>query len=892
MLRHPAPIRSTSITTRSAARPPLPLSRLSAGLLLIAGVWYCAHASAADLPTGGQIVSGSGAVTQSGSTMTVQQDSARLAIDWAGFSIGAGHTVNFVQPSAASVALNRVTGGEVSVIQGALNANGQVFLINPNGVLFSPSAQVNVGGIVASTLDMSEEGPDRYRLSGASANAVINQGNIRAADGGTIALVAARVINEGTLTANAGRVLLGAGATVTLDLGGPVKLQVNEAALDALIVNGGAIRADGGQVMLTARAAGDLVSTVINHSGVIEARTLATGETGEILLLGDMESGRIAVSGRLDASAPDGGDGGFIETSAAHIDLAPDLVVTAAAPTGASGLWLIDPTDITIAAASCTGTNCISANTIASTLNGGTDVSIATASAGGQAGNITVNAPISWSSNKLSLSAHNNILINATLEAIGTGSLHFAYGQASSDGAGSSYQVASGSKVLIPAASAFTWQKGSAGAVRNLVFDNGLLRFGNGTQASINNEGQLLQPWYFDNTSVVNGVTRNGWFKLTFSSYPLNLELGVGGDGSSSWNRNGEILGSNNNLLPAITARSLDISGYREGSGVIVSAIDILYPGGGSTVRVTNTYTLGATASFLKADTAVTNLDLVGSLGNVRLWVGTQDDYIATRDSQFKFKGNLTADGFEQIATQDTQSKALKITEFNDGLTGAAVLFYSTSDGADTSIARCCSFSNATGIDPRTSLIARGVDGSGNPQAEDGSYALFIRLQDLAPGQSNGMTWYYAAGPVALLDNIVSQVSTSAGVRPPAPPPPPANTRPPLDAAVQNAQQQTVTVLPPATPVLPAVAAGNVPAAGNRLGSIGSLQVTEIRSQQTGSETQGGGTSQTGDAQDQDGGDSALLAQVSQSGDALGMLKVFVVDGGVLLPDAAGTERE
>lgn len=445
--------------------------------------------------------------------------------------------------------------------------------------------------------------------------------------------------------------------------------------------------------------------------------------------------------------------------------------------------------------------------------------------------------------------------------------------------------------MLIPAASAFTWQKGSAGAVRNLVFDNGLLRFGNGTQASINNEGQLLQPWYFDNTSVVNGVTRNGWFKLTFSSYPLNLELGVGGDGTSSWNRNGEILGSNNNLLPAVTARSLDISGYREGSGVIVSAIDILYPGGGSTVRVTNTYTLGSTASFLKADTAVTNLDLVGSLGNVRLWVGTQDDYIATRDSQFKFKGNLTADGFEQIATQNTQSKALKITEFNDGLTGAAVLFYSTSDGADTSISTCCSFSNATGIDPRTSLIARGVDGSGNPRAEDGSYALFIRLQDLAPGQSNGMTWYYAAGPVALLDNIVSQVSTSAGVRPPAPQPP-VNTRPPLDAAVQNAQQQTVTVLPPATPVLPSVAAGNVPAAGNRVGSIGSLQVTEIRSQQTGSETQGSGTSQSGDAQEQGGGDSALLAQVSQSGDALGMLKVFVVDGGVLLPDAAGTERE
>lgn len=92
--------------------------------------------------------------------------------------------------------------------------------------------------------------------------------------------------------------------------------------------------------------------------------------------------------------------------------------------------------------------------------------------------------------------------------------------------------------------------------------------------------------------------------------------------------------------------------------------------------------------------------------------------------------------------------------------------------------------------------------------------------------------------------------------------------------------------------MLPSVAAGNVPAAGNRVGSIGSLQVTEIRSQQTGSEAQGGGTSPTGDAQEQDGGDSALLAQVSQSADALGMLKVFVVDGGVLLPETAGTERE
>ena len=97
-----------------------------------------------------------------------------MAIDWQSFSIGKGNTVNFVQPSASAVALNRVLGSDVSVIQGALNANGQVFLINPNGVLFSPSAQVNVGSLVASTLSISNADfmAGNYRFEGSSSNAI------------------------------------------------------------------------------------------------------------------------------------------------------------------------------------------------------------------------------------------------------------------------------------------------------------------------------------------------------------------------------------------------------------------------------------------------------------------------------------------------------------------------------------------------------------------------------------------------------------------------------------------------------------------------------------------------------------------------------------------------
>lgn len=109
-------------------------------------------ALAQSLPSGAQVVSGSGAIAQTGQTLTVTQTSDKMAANWQNFSIGQGHTVNFVQPSSSAVALNRVLGADVSVIQGALNANGQVFLVNPNGVLFTPTAQVNVGALAASTL--------------------------------------------------------------------------------------------------------------------------------------------------------------------------------------------------------------------------------------------------------------------------------------------------------------------------------------------------------------------------------------------------------------------------------------------------------------------------------------------------------------------------------------------------------------------------------------------------------------------------------------------------------------------------------------------------------------------------------------------------------------------
>ena len=126
-------------------------------VLAVAGMLALQGVQAADLPTGGVVTAGSDSLDHSGNTLTVNQGSDKLAIDWQSFSIGANHNVTFNQPSASAVALNRVLGSDVSRIQGALNANGHVFLVNPNGVLFTSTAQVNTGGLVASTLELSNE---------------------------------------------------------------------------------------------------------------------------------------------------------------------------------------------------------------------------------------------------------------------------------------------------------------------------------------------------------------------------------------------------------------------------------------------------------------------------------------------------------------------------------------------------------------------------------------------------------------------------------------------------------------------------------------------------------------------------------------------------------------
>ena len=387
------------------------------------------------MPSGADIRSGQGSISQDGKNMTVQQNSQRMAIDWTKFDIAKDETVRYAQPDRNAISLNRVTGGQQSVIAGNLNANGNVVLVNPNGVVFTKNSSVDVGGLVASTARLNDEamknfgnGKDSLGLSldKDSTASVINEGQIKA-QGGLVALHAANVENKGTITNEGGTIALAAAKNLTLSAADDDKLNftVDGELAKSQALNSGSLKADGGYVVMTAKSAGDVLSTVVNNTGTIEAKTLRKNEKGQILLDGG-ESGQVEVSGTLDASGTEEGqsagnikvigektivhdgtnllargnvDGGKIETSGDVLNLGDNLNIDAKGESGKHGEWLLDPLDVIIAATDPKN---------ATNYNGATpkdasdsDFATSTDSAGKKTstGSITYNDPTATSSN-------------------------------------------------------------------------------------------------------------------------------------------------------------------------------------------------------------------------------------------------------------------------------------------------------------------------------------------------------------------------------------------------------------------------------------------------------------------------------------------------------------
>ena len=251
-------------------------------------------APAAAGPNGPSVVGGAATVQgQGGPSVIVNQSTPNAIINWNTFNIGVNESVRFNQPSSSSVALNRVTGGlGPSEIMGTLTANGRVFIINRDGVLFGPGSVVNTAGFLATTSDIKNSdfmaGRYNFNIPGRPDASIVNQGRITATSGGFAALVAPGVRNSGTITATLGTVALASGNGFTLDLYGDklITLAVNDQIaskvvdvatgqpLKSLVTNDGKIRANGGRVELTAAAARAVVDSIINTSGVIKANSI------------------------------------------------------------------------------------------------------------------------------------------------------------------------------------------------------------------------------------------------------------------------------------------------------------------------------------------------------------------------------------------------------------------------------------------------------------------------------------------------------------------------------------------------------------------------------------------------------------------------------------------
>ncbi len=323
-------------------------------------------------PTGATVVNGQVGFATQGNTLTIT-NSPNAIINWQQFSIGAGETTRFVQQNASSAVLNRVVGQDPSQLLGSLLSNGRVYLINPNGILFGQGAVIDVGGLVASTLKLSNGDFLAGRLNftdGLGAGSINNQGSITTPTGGNVYLIAPDISNSGVITSPQGEILLAAGHSVNLMDSANPDVQVMVGASDTQAVNIGSLIARSGKIgiygaLIDQQGMVNADTAVVSAGGKITLKaskditlepgsaTTASGESGGVKEGGEI---RIVADGMLNVrqgseihvdGGVDGGNGGFLELSGKQAISLRGIYTGAARAAGYhGGTLLLDPTDI------------------------------------------------------------------------------------------------------------------------------------------------------------------------------------------------------------------------------------------------------------------------------------------------------------------------------------------------------------------------------------------------------------------------------------------------------------------------------------------------------------------------------------------------------------------
>ena len=263
---------------------------------------------------------------------------------------------------------------------------------------------------------------------------------------------------------------------------------------------------------------------------------------------------------------------------------------------------------------------------------------------------------------------------------------------------------------------------------QTVLYNNGKIRIGNGAENSINAKGNMQQPFYHNGSN---------WVKLTYSNIALNASYAIGGDGVNEWNTDGEIKND-----PMMGAHNLDLSEFGEGVGKIISTGIISFSG--TNLMVETTYVLLPESPFMKISVKLTNPGTT-AIPNVRMWIGTRDDYVGITDNPSKQRGNLVDGQFDPLTDASKRGVAIRVTSGQEG-----VLLYADSENTHSILQNCCNWNNVINQNPLTAGVSSG---------SDSSYGLYFRFADLTPGESDQLTWYYAAGAIADFDEIIRSVA-------------------------------------------------------------------------------------------------------------------------------------
>src|SRR5471032_655458 len=310
---------------QAALTPPL---RRTALALLVSSCFGAAYAN----PSLPQVVSGQATFNQQGNVFSIT-NTPNTIINWQSFSINPGELTRFIQQNANSAVLNRITGQDPSQILGALQSNGKVFLINPNGVLFGHDARVDVNGLVASSLGLSNQDflAGKMNFNGASsAGAVSNQGSIDAGSGGKVLLIAPNVTNSSIITAPNGEVVLAAGHSVQLADAANPGLQVVVSAPSDQALNVGQVIAQGGKI--------GMYGALINQRGSLNANSAVVGENGKIVL---QASGKALLeAGSVTSASNSAGTGGQVTVLGDQVGLTGNARVDASGAKGGGTVLL------------------------------------------------------------------------------------------------------------------------------------------------------------------------------------------------------------------------------------------------------------------------------------------------------------------------------------------------------------------------------------------------------------------------------------------------------------------------------------------------------------------------------------------------------------------------